>query len=57
LDTSNDYRILIAEVAIKNLQDIIRNRRLPFSIRRDEILKKIKNIQSKLMVIIFFSPK
>lgn len=51
MDTSNDYRILIAEVAIKNLQDIIRNRRLPFSIRRDEILKKIKNIQSKLMVI------
>ncbi len=58
LDTSNDYRILIVEAALRDLEKIIKNRRLPFSVSREEMLRKIKEIQSKLMVIKYsFLPK
>ena len=34
MDTSKDYRIIVAEAALKDLEKIVRNRRLPFPIKR-----------------------
>ncbi|RLF04537.1 MAG: tRNA-binding protein [Thermoprotei archaeon] len=51
MDTSKDYRIIVAEAALKDLEKIVRNRRLPFPIKRDYVLFLIRDALSKLMAV------
>ena len=51
MDTSNDFRILVAEDALRKLLNLINSKRLPVAYEKKRAQEKIHKINSNLMAI------
>ncbi len=51
MDTSRDYRILIAEDSLHRLENIVSQWRLPYQINKGKVLGLLRNIRTNIMRI------
>ena len=49
MDTTNDYRVLVAEDALARIEKTVRDWRLPYQIKKDKVQEILRNLKAVLL--------